>query len=560
MATKISAREPDAATTTATNVSATPAREIVSRDPATGEEVGRAALASAEDVRRAVARARAAQGAWRALSFRERGRVVMRAREIVLAEIDGLARLISRESGKPVAEAISMELTPTLDLMQFFARRTARLLKDERIDIGLYRLLGRTSRITYRPLGVVGIISPWNFPWAIPLGEVVMALMAGNAVVLKPSELTPLVALKIGEVFRRAGLADGVLEIVTGDGSTGAALVQAGVDKIMFTGSVATGKRVAQAAAATLTPVVLELGGKDPLIVFEDADIEAAARATVWGAFANSGQACASVERCYVHESVARRFAERVVELTRTLKQDAGTREGTDIGAMSSERQLQTVVEHIGDAVAHGARVLTGGSRAGGDLERGTFHEPTVLSGVTHEMTVMREETFGPVLPLMTFKSEAEAIALANDSEFGLTASVWTRDLRRGRRVAEAIEAGTVMINEVLYTHGIAQTPWGGVKQSGLGRTHGRLGLLEMVAPYHIHVNRLARVHDVWWFNYTPRAVALFRGLARRFATGSLLQTMLVSPQMLRHIFDRRRAIDSPTHAPQADNDRDEKT
>ncbi len=516
--------------------------EIVSYDPATGGEVGRAPLGTAEDVARSVERARAAQKSWAALSFRERGVFVMRARALVLAEMEELAALISREAGKPEAEALSMEIVPTLDLMQFFARRAARLLKPERIDIGLYRYLGRSSKIVYRPLGVVGIISPWNFPWAIPLGEVVMALMAGNAVVLKPSELTPFVALKIGDVFKRAGLPEGVLEVVTGDGSTGAALVEAGVDKIMFTGSVATGKRVAETAARKLTPVVLELGGKDPMIVFEDADLEAASSAAVWGAFANSGQACASVERCYVHERVAEDFTARVVAKTRALRQQSGAHVGTDIAAMSSERQLATVEEHVREAVRSGARVLVGGSRRkSSDEEPGTFHEPTVLAGVDHSMTVMREETFGPVLPLMNFKTEEEAVRLANDSPFGLTASVWTRDIARGLRVAERVEAGTVMVNEVLYTHGIAQTPWGGVKQSGLGRTHGRLGLLELVAPHHIHVNRLTQFHDAWWFGYTPDAARLFRSLARRFATGSALQTMLISPQLVRRLLDKRR-------------------
>lgn len=514
-------------------------REVISYDPATGEEVGRAPLCSAEDVSRAVARARETQKAWAALSFEERGRVVMRAREIVLAEMDEIAGLVSRESGKPPAEAVSMEIVPTLDLMQFFARKTARMLRDERIDIGLYNLLGRTSTIEYRPLGVVGIISPWNFPWATPLDEVVMALMAGNSVVVKPSELTPLVGLKIADVFKRAGLPEGVLQVVTGDGSTGAALVDAGVDKVMFTGSVATGRRVAEATARKLIPVVLELGGKDPMIVFEDADLGAAVEAAVWGAFANSGQACASVERCYVHERVAEEFTSRVVEKVRTLKQGAGGDESADIGAMSSERQLRTVEEHVGEALARGARALTGGARL--EDSRGHFHEPTVLTDVDHTMAVMREETFGPVLPIMTFGDEHEAVRLANDSPFGLTASVWTRDIARGRRVARRIEAGTVMVNEVLYTHGIAQTPWGGVKQSGLGRTHGRLGLLELVAPHHIHVNRLARVHDLWWFNYTPNAARLFRSLARRFSTGSLLQTLLISPQMLSRLRERRR-------------------
>ncbi|HWS54796.1 MAG TPA: succinic semialdehyde dehydrogenase [Pyrinomonadaceae bacterium] len=532
MATRISETQ-TAAPQTATE------REVISYDPATGEEVGRVPLGDAGDVAAAVARARAAQKGWGALSFRERAGFVMRARALVLEEMDEVAALVSRESGKPAAEALAMEVVPALDLMQFFARRTERMLRPEKIDIGLYRFMGRSSQVVYRPLGVVGIISPWNFPWAIPAGEVVMALMAGNAVVLKPSELTPFVALRLADFFKRAGLPAGVLEVVTGDGRTGAALVEAGVEKIMFTGSVATGRRVAEAAARRLIPVVLELGGKDPMIVFDDADMESATSAAVWGAFANSGQACASVERCYVHERVAEEFTSRVVAKVRALRQDLGARDGTDLGAMSSERQLRTVEEHVRDAVARGARVLAGGRRA--QTAAGSFHEPTVLAGVDHTMAVMREETFGPVLPLMTFKTEDEAVRLANDSDFGLTASVWTRDLRRGRRVASRIEAGTVMVNEVLYTHGIAQTPWGGVKQSGLGRTHGRLGLLELVAPHHIHVNRLARLQDVWWFGYTPGATQLFRSLARRFATGSLLQTLLLSPQMLRRYRERKR-------------------
>jgi len=513
--------------------------EIVSYDPATGEEVGRVPATSADEVARAVARAREAQKVWGALSYRERGRVVLRARAVVLDEMDALAQLISRESGKPVAEALMMELVPTLDLMQFFARRTGHLLRDEKIKIGQYELMGRTSHLRYQPLGVVGIISPWNFPWAIPFGEVVMSLMAGNAVVLKPSELTPLVGLKIAEVFRRGGLPEELLTIVTGDGTAGAALIEAGVNKIMFTGSVATGRRVAEAAARKLIPCVLELGGKDAMIVCADANIEAAAQAAVWGAFANAGQACASVERCYVHEKIAESFTTRVVELTRALRQGVGTGTSVDIGAMSSARQREIVEAHVRDAVAQGARVLAGGGR--GHDATGSFHEPTVVVEVNHSMELMREETFGPVLPLMPFATEEMAIKLANDSPYGLTASVWTRDIRRGRQIARQLEAGTVMVNEVLYTHGIAQTPWGGVKLSGIGRTHGRAGLLELVSAQHIHVNRLAGVPDLWWFNYTPRAAALFRGLARRFTTSSIMQTSLLLPQMLRRFAERRR-------------------
>src|ERR1700730_4082454 len=338
-------------------------REIISYDPATGEEIGRAALNGAAEVHSALARARAAQLAWADISFRERASVILEARKIVLAQLDEIGTLISRETGKPAAEAISMEIVPTLDLMHYFARHTARLLRPQKIDIGQYGLMGRSSQIVYKPLGVVGIISPWNFPWATPLAEVVMALMAGNAVVLKPSELTPLTALKIGEVFKLVQLPEGLLEIVTGDGSTGAALTDAGVDKIMFTGSVTTGKRVAATAAKHLTPTVLELGGKDPMIVLADANVQSAARAAIWGAFCNAGQACASVERCYVHESIATQFIELVVKETRALKQDNAAENEVDVGAMSNERQLVTVEEHIADAIKRGARVLTGGKR-----------------------------------------------------------------------------------------------------------------------------------------------------------------------------------------------------
>src|SRR6266852_6084792 len=492
--------------------------EIIVRDPATGGEIGRAPLTIPEEVARAVGRAREAQPAWAARSIRERGRVVMKARRIILKELEEIALLISRETGKPVSEAIAMELAPTLDLMQYFARKTASLLSPRRIGVGQYALMGRSSYEIYKPLGVVGIISPWNFPWATPMDEVVMALMAGNVVVLKPSELTPLTGLKIKEVFDRAGLDEGALQV--------------------FTGSVATGKRVAEAAAKYLTPVVLELGGKDPMIVVDDANIQNAARGAVWGAFANSGQSCSSVERCYVHESIAEQFVGEVVKETKRLRQSIGTDKNSDVGSMTSEHQLRLVEKHVDEAIDKGATALTGGRRMPGSS--GAFFEPTVLINVNHDMDVMREETFGPVLPIMTFKTDDEAVRLANDTGYGLTASVWSGSIARGKRLAERIDAGTIMVNEVLYTHGIAQTPWGGLKQSGLGRTHGRAGLLELVSARHIHVNRASFIPDLWWFNYSPEAGRLFRGFARRFASGSILQTMLLLPQMIRRLVERR--------------------
>ena len=512
-------------------------RAVISIDPSNGEEIGRAALMTAADVAAAVQYARNAQPAWAALSYRERARFILQARELVLAQMEEIAQLISRETGKPPVEAISMEVVPTLDLMHYFAHNTERLLKRDRIGLGQYGLMGRSSYIFHKPLGVIGIISPWNFPWATPLDEVVMSLMAGNSVVLKPSELTPLTALKIGAIFKEAQLPAGLLEIVTGDGSTGAALVEAGVNKIMFTGSVATGKRVAEAAAKQLIPVVLELGGKDPMIVLEDAKLENAARAAIWGAYANSGQACASIERCYVHESIAPQFIELVVKETRALRQGKPTAEGVDVGAMSNEKQLEIVESHVSEALRKGAQVLTGGHRV--NDSGGWFHQPTVVTNVDHSMELMTEETFGPVLPIMTFKTDDEAVLLANDSIYGLTASVFTSDISRGRALAERIDAGTVMINEVVYTHAVAQTPWGGVKKSGYGRTHGRLGLLELVTPQHIHANKVPGVPDVWWFRYTKQAGALFRGFAHYFTTGSVIKSSILLPKIIRRLYER---------------------
>ena len=520
--------------------------EIVSFNPATGEEVGRVPVTSADDVNAAVTRARDAFQTWRTSSFDERRQLVMHAREVILDEMDEIAHLISDESGKPFGEAISMEITPVLDLMQYFAKNAASLLRPRKIGIGLYALLGRSSKIVYQPLGVVGIIPAWNYPFSIPLGEAVMALMAGNTVVIKPSELTPFVGLKIGGIFERAGFPTHAVQVVTGDGRTGAALVDAPPDKIMFTGSVATGKKIAAAAANNLTSVVLELGGKDPMIVFEDANLDLAARAAVWGAFCNSGQSCSSVERLYVHESVAGELTRKIVENVKQLKQGVGDSEDISVGAMSSERQIKIVEDHVENFRAAGAKIETGGRRcASPHVSKGDardadkpslFYEPTVITNANNDMRAMREETFGPTLPIATFSTEAEAIRLANDSEFGLTASVWTRDKARGKRVAEQIEAGSVCVNEVLYTHGIGPTPWGGFKNSGRGRTHGTEGLMELVQPQHIHVNHIALLPDAWWMPYSANAVATFRKMSSTFASGSLLKTTALLPQLFKRI------------------------
>jgi len=523
-----------------TEATSTPAKadELVSFDPATGEEVGRVRKYSEQEVVDAVGGAREAFEIWKRMPFDERARIVMRAREVILSEMDEIAVLISREMGKPVAEALSTDITPALDNMQFFARKTAKLLKPKRRGIGFLTLLGRSSRIIYKPLGVVGIISPWNYPFNIPVGEVTMALMAGNTVVLKPSELTPLVGEKIGKIFEAAKLPKNVLQVASGDGETGAALVAAGVDKIMFTGSVATGRAIARSAADTLTPCVLELGGKDPMIVFADADLERAAEGAVWGAFTNAGQACSSVERLYVEEKAAERFTKLVVEKAKNLKTGPGTESGTDIGAMSSDRQRRIVEEHVASFEREGAEVILGGNDSG---TAAPYYPPTVVTNANNEMRAMIEETFGPVLPIATFKTESEAATLANESEYGLAASVWTKDLAKGRRVAAKIRAGSVTVNDVLYTHGVPQTPWGGFGNSGYGRTHGTEGLMELVAPQHIHVNPITFLPDVWWFRYSSESMGTFKGLASKFASGSLLKMVSFVPAFLKRLAELRR-------------------
>ncbi len=512
--------------------------EIVSYNPANGKEVGRVKNFSEEEVNNAVKKSRGVFEVWKRTPFAERRRIVMRAREVILQEADAIAKLISDEMGKPIAEAHSAEITPVLDLMQFFANKTEKMLRPKKINIGLLAWMGRTSKMIYKPLGVVAIISPWNFPFSIPLGEVVMGLMAGNTIVLKPSELTPLIGEKIAEIFEIADLPKNVLQVVSGDGETGKALVESAPNKIMFTGSVATGKKIAAAAAKNLTSVVLELGGKDPMIVFADADLEKASSGAVWGAFTNSGQACSSVERLYVEEKVADKFTKMVVEKAKNLTQGFGNDPNVEVGSMSSEEQIKIVEDHVQAFRDSGAEILTGGSRnANFD---GIFFEPTVIKNATNKMRPMREETFGPTLPIAVFKSEDEAIELANDTDFGLTASVWTSDLTKGKRVANKILAGTVTVNEVLYTHGIGQTPWGGFKDSGYGRTHGQEGLMELVGSQHIHVNRFLFTPDVWWFGYSENAIKTFKEMGRTFASGSLIRTLGLLPQMWSRIKELR--------------------
>ncbi|MGC2792105.1 MAG: aldehyde dehydrogenase family protein [Candidatus Sulfotelmatobacter sp.] len=475
------------------------ARKLASVDPATGEVLREFECAGEDEVQAAVARAHAAQAAWGDLGARKRISVLREFQRRLHEKKIEIAEAITREAGKPVAEALTTEVLVVLDAARFLIDNAYRLLRDEPLPHGNLATKLKRGRLLREPYGVVGIISPWNYPFSIPATETLAALVAGNAVVLKPSEFTSLVALELRSLLHAAGVPQDVFQVVIGDGATGTALVHSKIDKLVFTGSVATGKRIAVAAAERLLPVVLELGGKDPMLVLDDADVDVASSAAVWGAFVNAGQTCLSVERCYVHRSLYVDFLRACTEKTKKLRVGPGLDSETDVGPMIHQRQLRIVEAHVEDAVARGARVLTGGSRL---PELGeNFYRPTVLADVTHEMRIMREETFGPVLPVMAFDSDDEAVRLANDSEYGLAASVWTRDRARGECLARRIHAGTVMVNDVVSCFGISEAPHGGVKSSGMGRAHGRFGLEEMVRLKYIDVDLMPGMKKVWWYD-----------------------------------------------------------
>jgi acyl-CoA reductase-like NAD-dependent aldehyde dehydrogenase len=497
-------------------------RRLRLRSPVTLDPIGELDCASGEEVRAAVARARAAQPAWAATSFEERAAHLYRMADVVMAQQDRIMDTVIRETGKPRAEAFSMEVYASVDSLVFYAKRAKKFLARERRRLhGVMGLL-KKAYVVYKPRGVVGVITPWNGPFVLSLNPTAQAIMAGNTVVVKPSEVTPYSGALVGELFREAGLPDDVVQVVLGDGQTGADLVAAGPDKISFTGSVATGRKIAVACGERLIPFTLELGGKDAMIVCKDADVDKAAQGAVIGSCMNTGQYCCGTERIYVVEDVYEPFVRKVVEATTALRQSDDV-DAADVGATFWDRQLAIIEDHVADAVARGAHVEVGGRR--NPALRGLYYEPTVLTGVTQDMKIMRDETFGPVVCIMKVRDEDEALRLANDSHYGLNGNVWTRDAGRGLALATRIQTGAASVNDMAMSYGVNEVPFGGVKESGIGMVNGPEGIRGYCHAMPIIVHRFGS-GPVASYPYTPKSLGDMRQALKLFWGSSVMRRL----------------------------------
>jgi acyl-CoA reductase-like NAD-dependent aldehyde dehydrogenase len=487
-------------------------RAIEVENPATGQVIARVPTISTEQVGELVGRARAAQPSWEALGFEGRARVLRRAQKWIIDNGDQIARTIVSETGKTYEDAQFAEVSYAAGAFGFWAKHAPEYLADEKVRSTSPFVLGRKLVVRYAPVGVVGVIGPWNYPLTNSFGDCIPALAAGNGVVLKPASLTPLTSLLMREGLLESGLPEDLFQVAVGGGDVGSELIDH-VDYVMFTGSTEVGKKVMERAAKTLTPVGLELGGKDPMIVLADADLERAANSAVYYSMQNGGQTCISVERVYVEDPVYDEFVAKVEHKMRRLRQGIpGDPGAVEIGAVTSPPQVELIDRHVKDALAKGARVVTGGRRGEGP---GDFYEPTLLVDVDHSMECMTEETFGPTLPVMKVPDVEEALRLANDSPYGLQASVWTHDRARGERLARQLEAGVVTVNDAQVNYVALELPMGGWKASGLGSRHGADGIRKYTKKQAILVTRLAPKRELHMFPYRARTTKLVGWLLR---------------------------------------------
>lgn len=475
-------------------------RSSESVDPATGEIWKRYPSATVDEVFAAVERARDAGREWAGTPLAMRVRALRRFHDALYRRRREIAESLTRENGKPLVEALGSEVAISLDFASYYAAQAPEFLRAPWRGAAGMAMKRKRVRVTHEPFGVIGIISPWNYPLVLSAAAVLPAIVTGNAVVLKPSEFTPTSGALLGELFEEAGLPGGVFTVLQGDGSTGAALCDAPVDKIFFTGSVATGRRVAMKCAARMIPCCLELGGSDPAIVLADADLRHAARGIAWGRFSNAGQTCVAPKRVFVEASVHDAFLAALTDAVQALRVGAGMKGESDVGPVIRPMAVDSLAAQRDDAIRRGATVV---AVAGAPAGAGTFFPPTVLANVAPDSRVLREETFGPLLPVVKVRDAEEAVSLANASEFGLSASIWSRDTARAADLAGRLEAGTVAINDVVIVAGMVDVAHGGVKQSGLGRTHGMAGLEECVQTRTTVADQFTAWRQPWWFGYT---------------------------------------------------------
>jgi succinate-semialdehyde dehydrogenase/glutarate-semialdehyde dehydrogenase len=483
-----------------------------SYDPATGELVGESRQDGMRELEEAMRMARIAQADWAKRPVAERAKYILRVRDYIVANADRLAQIISRDNGKTRTDALATELLPATMAATYYATHAEAFLEPKRLAPGNPLMANKVSTIHRVPFGVIAVFSPWNYPFAIPFAEVVMGLLAGNAVMLKVASETAMVGRALEEVFVASGLPEGIFTFLNLPvPMAGEAIFEVGIDKLFFTGSVRVGKLLMRNASDTLTPVSLELGGNDAMLVCEDADLDRAAAGATWAGFQNAGQSCAGVERVYVHEKVYDAFVQKFSERVEALRIGVPNAEHSfDIGSMTTARQVKTVEAHIADALEKGAKIKAQAKAP----EQGCFANATLLVDVDHSMQVMQEETFGPVVAVMKVKSMQEAIEFANDSDLGLTGSVWTRDHKKGHRLASQIKAGVITINDHLMSHGLAETPWGGFKNSGIGRTHGEIGFDEMTQPQVVVDDILPGVKkNMWWHPHGPEVYDGLKGV-----------------------------------------------
>jgi acyl-CoA reductase-like NAD-dependent aldehyde dehydrogenase len=487
---------------TSSNGAATEGRTVAVHNPATGEVIATVPDLGADDIVALAAQGRAAQPGWEAIGFDGRARVLRRAQKWLLDNSERVIDTIMSETGKTWEDAGVLELSYGASAFGFWAKHAEKYLRDQKVKSGSIFMIGKSLKVRYRPLGLIGVIGPWNYPLVNSFGDCIPALAAGNAVILKPSELTPLTSMLIADGLAECGLPEHVFQVATGTGDAGRALVDE-VDMIMFTGSTATGRKVAEQAAKRLIPASLELGGKDPMIVLADADLERAANAAVFWSMQNAGQTCISVERVYVEEPIYDAFVDKVVGKVKALRQGdpSGGPGSVDVGTLTSPPQEEIIERHVKDATDKGARVLTGGHHGNGS----SSWEPTVLVDVDHDMACMTEETFGPTLPIMKVADADEAVRLANDSPYGLSGSVFTKDAHKGEDVARRVEAGAVCVNDVVMNYSALELPFGGWKASGLGSRHGANGIRKYCAQQSILISRFHGKRDPQMFPYKAK-------------------------------------------------------